>query len=463
MFHSSTYINRRTILQKQVGSGIILLMGNDESPMNYLDNTYHFRQDSSFLYFFGLDHAGLVGMIDADENKEYIFGEELTIDHIVWMGYQPSLKEKSLRVGVENTAPLSKLAEKLQDSLKKGRKIHFLPPYRAENILKLYNWLNINPNNIKEASSVELVKAVIEQRIFKSDEEIAEIDKAAAISADMHLAAMRNAKSGMTEAQVMAMVYEIALANGGSTSFPIIATINGQTLHNHYHGNIIKEGNLFLLDAGYESTFHYAGDLTSTFPVSKRFSERQKEVYNIVLASQTKAVSMLKPGTNYRDVHFSACRVIAEGMKEMGFMKGDIDEALAAGVHAMFMPCGTGHMMGLDVHDMEDLGEVYVGYDCNPKSTQFGLKSLRLSRPLQARFVLTVEPGIYFIPELIDKWRNEKLHTEFLNFDKLEQYKDFGGIRIEEDHLITENGSRLLGKQLPKTTEAVENQREYAF
>ncbi len=463
MFQSSTYIGRRNQLKKQITSGIILLLGNEESPMNYADNTYHFRQDSSFLYYFGLDYAGLIGYIDVDNQKEYIFGEELSIDYIIWMGYQPTIKEKSLKVGIENTAPISKLEEILKDAKNKGRKIHFLPPYRTENTFKLYNWLGINPNEVNKNASIELIKAIVNQRIFKSQEEITEIDKAASISAEMHLAGIRSAKPGMTEAQVMAKVFEIAQANNGSTSFPVIATINGQTLHNHYHGNTIKEGELFLLDAGFETPMRYAGDLTTTFPVSKKYTDRQKEIYKIVLAAHAKAVSMLKPNANYKDVHLATCKVIAEGMKEMGFLKGNIDDAIAAGAHAMFMPHGTGHMLGLDVHDMEDLGEVYVGYDGAPKSTQFGLKSLRLARPLLSGFVLTVEPGIYFIPELIDKWKSEKLHTDFLNYDKLEQYKDFGGIRNEEDYLITETGTRRLGKEFPKTIEAIEAEREKAF
>lgn len=463
MFPSITYINRRNQLKKQISSGIILLLGNDESPMNYPDNTYHFRQDSSFLYYFGLNYAGLIGLIDIDNQKEYIFGEELTIDHIVWMGYQPTIKEKSLKVGIENTAPLNKLENILKEAKSKNRKIHFLPPYRAKNTLKLYSLLGIKPEEIFNNISLDLIKAVIKQRIYKSDEEISEIDKAASISADMHLAGMRAAKPGFTEAHVMAKVFEVALQNGGNVSFPIIATINGQTLHNHYHGNTIKEGDLFLLDAGYETPMGYTGDLSSTFPVSKKFSERQKEIYNISLSAHNKAVSLLKPNRNFKDIHLASCKEIAQGMKEMGFLKGNVDDIITEGVHAMFMPCGTGHMMGLDVHDMEDLCEIYVGYDGKPKSTQFGLKSLRLGRNLEVGFVHTIEPGIYFIPELIDKWRAEKKFTDFINYNKLEQYKDFGGIRNEEDYLITETGCRLLGKPLPKTIKAIENERKNAY
>lgn len=272
----------------------------------------------------------------------------------------------------------------------------------------------------------------------------------------MHLTAMEMARPGITEAEVAAAVHRVALAADGDISFPIIATINGQTLHNHYHGNTLKSGDMFLLDAGAENAMHYAGDLSSTIPVDPTFTARQKEIYDITLKAHDAAIAALKPGFKNLDVHLLACKTIAEGLKEMGLMKGNIDDAVKEGAHALFFPCGTGHMMGLDVHDMEDLGEVYVGYEGKPKFTQFGLKSLRLARPLLPGFVLTIEPGIYFIPELIDQWKAEKKFTDFINYDRVEEYKDFGGIRNEEDFVITDDGYRLLGKPKPKTTADVE-------
>jgi Xaa-Pro aminopeptidase len=459
MFKSQTYINRRQNLKSRVDSGIALFMGNDESPMNYADNTYHFRQDSSFLYYFGLNAAGLTGVIDIDEGKDYIFGNDLTVEDFVWMGYQPALKEQAVNAGIENTGSIPDLEKFLNDAKKKGRQIHLLPPYRADNKIKLYNWLDINPKEIGNTSSVELIKAVVAQREIKTDEELLEIEQAVNTSVDMHVTAMRTVRPGIFESEIAAKLYEIAIRDGGNIAFPIIATIHGETLHNHYHGNQLKEGDMFLLDCGAETAMGYAGDLSSTMPVSASFTDRQKEIYNIVLASHNASIEMLKPGVPFKEVYYHSCRMIVNGMKEIDLMKGDTEEAVQSGAHAMFFPCGLGHQMGLDVHDMEDLGEVYVGYDGKPKSTQFGIKSLRLAKPLAPGMVLTIEPGVYFIPSLIDMWRAEKRFTEFINFDKLEAYKDFGGIRNEEDFVITENGYKLIGKNKPKTIEDVEKQK----
>ena len=456
MFKAETYIERRKKLMQQVESGILLFFGNDESPMNYLDNPYHFRQDSTFLYFFGLNFAGLSAIIDVDKGSATIYGDDLTVEDIVWMGTQPTLQEKSKLVGVEKTAPLGNFTEKIKEARQKGRTVHYLPPYRTEHKIKMFDLLGIHPSETDGKVSVEFIKAVVDQRNTKSQEEIVEIEKAVDVTADMHLAAYKMAKPGITEAQIAAVVHEIALAAGGNISFPIIATINGQTLHNHYHGNTLKSGDMFLLDAGAELASGYAGDLSSTMPVDPVFTSRQKEIYLIALAAHEAAIAALKPGFPFKEVHTLACKTIAEGMKELGLMKGDLDEAIAAGAHALFFPCGTGHMMGLDIHDMENLGEVYVGYAGKPKSTQFGLKSLRLSRPLEPGFVLTIEPGIYFISELIDMWKSKNLHPDFINYDAVEKYKDFGGLRNEEDFLITEDGYRLLGKAIPKTIEEVE-------
>ena len=456
MFAKETYQQRRARLRKDVGNGVILLLGNDECGMNYADNTYHYRQDSTFLYFFGLNYAGLSAVIDVEEEREIIFGDELTIDSIVWMGTQPTIKEKSEKVGVKETMPLAKLKDYLDAAAAKGRKIHYLPPYRAEHNVKLFELLGIVPTQQKEKQSIELVKAVVAQRNYKSDEEVAQIEHAVNITADMHINAMKYARPGMMEYEVAAIVAKTALEQGGELSFPIIATINGQTLHNHYHGNKIKSGDLFLLDAGAENEMCYCGDMSSTFPVDKTFTTRQKEIYQIALDSHIAAVDMLKPGVMFRDVYYRSAETIVEGMKAMGFMKGDTKEAVRAGAHALFFQCGLGHMMGMDVHDMENLGEVWVGYDGEPKSTQFGIKSLRLARKLEPGFVITIEPGIYFIPELIDMWKADKKFEQYINYDKVETYKDFGGIRNEEDFVITADGARLLGKPVPKTIEEVE-------
>lgn len=427
--------------------------------MNYADNTFHFRQDSTFLYFFGVSHPNLAAIIDCETGEEIIFGDDFTIDDIVWMGKQPTIADRFLECGIKHTKPLSRLQVDLVEIMARQRKIHFLPPYRPENKIKIFELLGIIPSQQQATSSLEFVKAVIAQRNYKSGEEIVEIEKAVNITADMHLAAMQMLRPGMRESEVAAEVQKVALAAGGQISFPVIATINGQTLHNHYHGNIAQSGRLFLLDCGAETEMGYAGDMSSTFPVDKKFTTRQKEIYLVALNAHEAAISMLRPGVPFKEVYFESARTILRGMGDLGFFKGDVDDAVMQGAHAMFFPCGLGHMMGLDVHDMEDLGEQYVGYDNEAKSTQFGIKSLRLGRKLEPGFVLTIEPGIYFIPDLIDKWRAEKKFTQFLNYEKLEAYKDFGGCRNEEDFLITEEGARLLGKPIPKTISEVEAMR----
>ena len=456
MFAKETYLRRREKLRKTVGSGIILLLGNDESPMNYADNPFRFRQDSTFLYFLGLDHPFLAGVLDCDTGEDWIFGDDLTVEDFIWMGPQPTIAEQAAHVGVKNTASLSVLVELLGKTANAGRNIHFIPPYRAENMVKLFEWLGILPAEQQEASSIVLINGIVNQRNYKTSEELFEINKAVDVTVDMHTLAMRMAKPGVTEAQIAAAVNEVAEATGGRISFPIIATINGQTLHNHYHGNTLKDGDLFLLDAGAETIMGYGGDLSSTVPVSGKFTARQRDIYNICLDSHNRAIDMLNPGIPFKDVYFESARVIMNGLKDLGLMKGNTEDALVSGAHALFFPCGLGHMMGLDIHDMENLGEVYVGYGGEPKSTQFGLKSLRLGRKLEPGFVLTIEPGIYFIPELIDQWKSTNHNGEFLNFDKIETYRNFGGLRNEEDFLITESGYELLGKPKPKTIEDVE-------
>jgi Xaa-Pro aminopeptidase len=452
MFSVQTYLERRKLLKEKVGSGIIVLLGNEESSVNFKDNWYHFRQDSSFLYFFGISLPGLTGLINCDTGEEIIFGDELTIDHIVWTGPQPTIVELAQKCGVKATLPTRKIAESL-----KGL-VHYLPPYRTDNQLKLCEWLGSPMNMIPAGASAELIKAIVSLRSYKSAEEIKEIEKAVDITAAMHLGAMKYAKEGMLEAEVVGKIQHLATSGGGHLSFPVILTKEGQILHNHYHGNRLKNGDMVLCDTGAETEMGYAGDMTRTFPVGSQFTQRQRELYQITLNAHEAAITALKPGVKYRDVHLLAARVLVEGLTEVGLMKGDVDEAVAARAHTMFFQCGLGHMMGLDVHDMEDLGEQYVGY-CEPKSTEFGLKSLRLGRELEKDFVITVEPGIYIIPELIDRWKSENKHADFINYELLETYKDFGGIRIEEDFVITEKGSRLLGTPVAKTIEDVERTR----
>lgn len=457
MFKKEVYIDRRKRLKKEMKSGIALILGNAEAAYNYPANTYHFRQDSDFLYFFGIDHPDFVGIIDLDNDKDYVFSNDVDIEDIIWMGPQPTVASQAAEVGVDNTAPYTELAGFLAAHIKEGRKVHFLPPYRGDRLVQFNQLLGYEVSKVKENVSEELIKAVVKLRSIKDETEIEEIEKAVDIAYEMHTTAMKMCKSGVIEREIAGTMEGISLAKGGPVSFPIILTINGQTLHNHYHGNTLTEGRMMIADAGAETTNHYSSDITRTTPVGGKFSQRQKEIYEVVLEANVKAIEAIKPGLEYREVHFIACKVIAEGMKKLGLMKGDVDAAVAAGAHTLFMPHGLGHMMGLDVHDMEGLGENNVGYDEKTKrATQFGTAYLRLGRRLQSGFVITVEPGCYFIPELIDKWKKEGTNAEFINFEKVEEYKNFGGIRIEDDILVTETGNRVLGKAIPKTVAEIE-------
>jgi Xaa-Pro aminopeptidase len=453
MFSTQTYIERRQTLKRTVGSGLILIMGNEEAPMNYHDNTYRYRQDSNFLYYFGISLANLAAVIDVDSGEEIIFGDEFTMDDIIWVGPQPTLANQARKVGVYRTESYAKLAHKLATA----SKVHFTPPYRYENKFKLSEWLGIPVSQLKAKASVELIKAIISQRAYKSAEEIIQMEEAVNICREMHIAAMRETKAGRKEYEIAAIIHGKALEFGGELAYPIIFSINGQTLHNHYHGNTMTEGKLALNDSGAENAMCYAGDITRTIPVSKKFTEKQKEIYNLVLRMQLSAIEALRPGIEYKDVHLLANKVLLEGLSDLGLVKGNTEEMLNAGVQGLFMPHGLGHAIGLDVHDMEDLGENYVGYkDGTERSTQLGLKSLRLAKELEEGNVITVEPGLYFIPELIEKWKAEKKLVDFINYEKIEDYKDFGGVRIEDNCLLTANGYQILGKPIPKTTEEVE-------
>ena len=457
MFPANVYIERRRRLRKQVQTGLILLLGNEESPMNYPDNQYSFRQDGSFLYFFGLDFPSLAAVIDIDQEQEYVFGNDLTVDDIIWMGPQPPLKEKCQKVGISETASLDQLPMILKKAVEQERKIHFLPQYRPENVLKIGQLLGIQPAAI-QLRSVPLIKAVVAQRSIKTEDEIAEITAAIDISYEMQTMAMKMSKPGVYEREVAGAMEGIALSRGSRLSFPTIFSVHGETLHNHYYGNQMKAGDVAVNDSGAESALHYASDITRTIPVSGKFSQRQKEIYAIVLNAQEKAIEAIKPGVEFRDIHRLGCTVLASGLKELGLMKGNVEEAVDAGAHTLFFQCGLGHMMGLDVHDMEGLGEDYVGYtDTIKRNPEFGWRSLRLGKALEADFVITVEPGIYFIGELFDRWKARKKNSQYINYDAVEKYRDFGGIRIEDDVLVTENSYRVLGRKIPKTIDEVED------
>lgn len=457
MFSKETYITRRQRVREKLDKGIILLLGNVDSPMNYADNSYHFRQDSSFLYFFGIDHPQMAGIIDIDSGEDILFGDDVSIDDIIWMGPQRPMSEKAAEIGVKKTEPYQKLQEYIATAARLGRSIHFLPPYRAENKILLSEFLGLPVSSLKEKASLPLIKAIVDLRAVKEEQELTEIRKACAVGYQMHVTAMKMAKAGVWEQTIAGTIEGIANAGGGMVSFPVILSQNGETLHNHDHSQILKEGRLLLVDAGAETGSHYASDFTRTIPVGGKFTAMQREIYEIVLATNNKARELTKPGVTYLSVHLAAAEVMASGLKQLGLMKGDVAEAVAAGAHALFMPHGLGHMMGLDVHDMEDLGQIYVGYDHETRPVkQFGTASLRMGRRLQPGFVVTNEPGIYFIPALIDKWKAEKINASFINFDKLEQYYNFGGIRLEDDILVTQSGAEILGERIPITPEQVE-------
>ncbi len=458
MFNSEVYKRRRTRLHEIMKSGLAIFIGNVEAPMNYPANTYHFRQDSDFLYFFGIDIPGLAGVMDFDTGIDMVYGNDFDLDDIVWMGPQLTIKELALKCGITETSSLSALSDKIIIEKEKGRKIHFLPLYRGETKLTLGALLRENPCQLNSNSSVELIKAVVSMRSIKEKLEITEIEKAIGVSYEMHVTAMKMCKPGVKEQDIFGILEGIACAQSAGPSFPFIISVNGQTLHNHSHDNILKENELLVNDSGVETDLHYASDITRTTPVGGKFNRRQKEIYEIVLKANTESINNAKPGFSNRDLHLSACRIIASGLKDLGLMKGDVDAAVAAGAHALFMPHGLGHMLGLDVHDMEGLGENYVGYDDKTtRSTQFGLAYLRFALPFKPGHVFTIEPGCYFIPQLISMWKKEGRFREFINYEKAESYFDFGGIRIEDDILITDTGHRVLGKPIPKTVAEIED------
>lgn len=452
MFDSKTYAKRRDILRKKVGSGLILFLGNEESPMNYADNCYAFRQDATFLYYFGLDTPGLAAVVDCDEKKDILFGNDVDITDIIWMGNRPTMKDRAAGVGVKETAPVAGLETVLRRAAAKGRTIHYLPPYRSEHLLKIDDLLGIKPAEAKARVSMDLVRAVIAQREIKSEDEVAEIEAALLTTYKMYDAAMRMAQPGVWEQAIAGRMEGIAAAFGGGLAFPIILSRDGQILHNHSHVNRLKKNDLLVVDAGSSSLSHYASDITRTIPVGGSFTGKQLDIYEIVRAAKENAVAATKPGRPYKDAHLLAAKTITSGLKELGLMKGDVDAAVEAGAHALFFVHGLGHQLGLDVHDMENLGENNVGYNATiERSAQFGLRGLRMAKTLRPGHVITCEPGIYFIPALIDLWKAEKKHLDFINYAKVDSYRTFGGIRIEDDILVTRDGCRILGKKIPKT------------
>lgn len=459
MFKSKVYIKRRQELKEKVKRGVILFIGNDESQILIRDTVHKFRQNSNFLYYWGLSEPSLAALIDIDNDKEILFGHDLTTEEIIWEGEQQKLADKAKSIGVMETAEVSTLKNVIADFRKKKKRIHYLPQHLDNNIRKISDLLNISVKQVPQRFSVELTKAVISQRSIKSKKEIAEIEKALKISYKLHTSAMRETKSGKSEYEIVESMEKILISKGSRWAYLPIFTIRGERLHNHHYNNKMQKGDLVINDSGAESPNGlYSSDITRTFPVNGKFTKRQKAIYEIVLKSQLAAIKAIKPGVTFLEIHLLTAKIIAEGLKNLGLMKGDVDSAVKVGAHALFFPHGLGHMMGLDVHDMEDLGEDYIGYnDKIKRSEQFGLAYLRFAKELQSGNMLTVEPGIYFIPQLIKQWQSENKFKEFINYKKVIEYLDFGGVRIEDNILVTKNSHRVLGKPIPKTVKEIES------
>lgn len=463
MFDNTTYQERRKELKQEIGSGLILLLGNEESSINFADNHYLFRQDSSYLYYVGINQPHQVVILDLDEDKELLFADDPDIDQVIWTGPVPSRGELARSAGIADHCSYAEAADYLAAHAA-DRTIHYLPPYRPEHTLKLQQWLGLAPEKVSSNSSEKLIRAVVRQRSIKSDEEIGQIEDAVNITGQMHLEAMRVTRSGMTEYEVLSHVHQKVLEKNARLAFPVILTVNGHILHNHYHGNTIGDTDVILCDAGAENRAGYAGDMTRTFPSGEAFTPLQRDLYTIVLEAELTAAKALKPGRSFKEVHLTAAKKITGGLKDLGLMKGNVQDAVQEGAHTLFFQCGLGHMMGLDVHDMENLGEEYVGYtEEERQSTEFGLKSLRLGRELVPGFVITVEPGIYFIPELIQLRKQQGRYVDFVNYSKAEEMQNAGGYRVEDDYLITKDGARLLGVPIPKTADAIESYRQEAL
>ena len=460
MFSKDTYISRRAELKRLVESGVVILFGNNESPANYPANAYSpMRQDSSFLYYFGQHREGLVGVIDIDNDSEMLLGDDIDVEDIVWMGFTPSVADLAAEVGITKTAPVKELKAICDKAIAQKQIIHFLPPYRYDTKILIMDLLGIHPNQQKEKASLRLIQAVVKMRATKEPQEIEAIERACNVGYNMHTLAQILIKPGVTERFIAGQVDGIARSMAQGNSFATIFSQHGEIMHGAPSDAALEDGRLVLCDAGCELD-DYCSDHTRTMPVNGKFSQRQLEIYSIVEECHDYVLEVAKPGVKYMDVHFAVCRRMTERLKELGLMKGDTYEAVAAGAHAMFLPHGLGHMMGMDVHDMEGLGQIYVGFDeeTRPNLEQFGTNCLRMGRRLEEGFVVTDEPGIYFIPALIDDWKSSGHCKEFLNFDMLETYKDFGGIRIEDDILITNDGCRFLGnKRIPYHPQELED------
>ncbi len=453
---ASTYAARRNALRTAVPEGAILIMGNAEAPKNYVENPYPFRQDSHFLYYGGISQAGLALLIEAD-GSEVLYGTPEHRDDVIWFGPHATLDDHAVAAGIAATADIGGLADRLGTLGDGGGVVHFLPPYRAERSFALAGMLGIDPREVEARTSIQLVRAVNAQRSIKEAAEIAEIEDAVAVTARMYEATMRSAEAGRTEAEISAVHQAVAVLRDRRQAFEPIVTVCGDVLHNTSYANTLEDGDLLLVDSGAESPLHYASDITRTMPVSGTFTSQQRDIYEVVLAANEAAINAAGPGVTNLELHLLAAHTIASGLKDIGVMKGNVDKAVEAGAHALFFPHGLGHMMGLDVHDMEDLGDI-VGYaEGEERSTQFGLAYLRLARKLEPGFVITIEPGIYFIAALIERWQGERLHRSFIRYDKLEDYCGLGGVRIEDDVLITEDGSRVLGPGIPKTVDDIES------
>ena len=463
MFPAATYQQRRDALiarLREAGArGLVLLPGHVDSPMNYRDNAYDFRQDSSFLYFCGLQQPELALVLDIDDGGATLHGDDIGIDHLVWTGPLPSVAERAAQAGLSRVAASGQLATTLSGARAAGRPVHFLKPYRGETRLALAAWLGLADGQIDETASRALTLAVIALRAVKSTAEVSEIENALHVTRDMHHLAMRLSRPGVVEQEIVGAMEGLALSHGRRLAYPSIFTSRGEILHNHDHSVKLAGGELIVNDTGANSPIGYASDITRTIPVGGRFAGLQAELYDLVLDAQTQAIAAVAPGVPYRDIHELACRVMVEGMKTLGFMRGDAAQAVQAGAHAIFFQCGTGHMMGLDVHDMEGLGENDVGYgEGYSRSTLFGHKSLRLARPLQAGFVVTIEPGVYVNRWLTERWQAEGRHADFIDYAMFDRHAAFGGIRIEDDILVTADGRRELGPPIARSRVDVEAQ-----
>lgn len=465
MFSKEVYARRRqTLVAKMADSaaegkrGIALFIGNTEAPAQYKDNCYKFRQDSTWLYFFGIDQPLYAAIIDLDNGNETIFANDVEIGDIIWMGPQPSVASVAASVGVEKSAPYTDLNAAVAKVLAEGRPVHFVKPSRYYNTMKIASLLGCGTDEVAGRFSLALTKAIISMRLVKEDCEIEVIDDACDLGYEMHTVARNSIVPGIIEQEIVGKMDGVTLSKGWGVSFPTILTQHGETLHNHLHDKIIEPGKLMVIDAGAESNVHYASDFTRTYPTSGKFTAKQREIYQIVCDCNEFAFSMTRPGISYREVHLKTMHLMLEELRALDIVRGNVQDMVEAGIAGLFMPHGLGHNMGLDVHDMEDYGENYVGYDDDQsRSPQLGLGSLRMARKLVPGNVITDEPGIYFIPALIEKWKSEKTDQGFVNYQKLESYYDFGGIRLEDDVLVTADGARRLGKErLPISPDDVE-------